>query len=40
MSFSSLIAAIVAAVLSFVPLTASAQSDSEWKAVEQALSPL
>lgn len=37
MSFSSLIAAIVAAVLSFVPLTASAQSDSEWKAVEQAL---
>jgi len=37
MSFSSLIAAIVAAVLSFVPLTARAQSDSEWKAVEQAL---
>src|SRR5437660_3716539 len=37
MSFSSLIAAIVAAVLSFVPLTARAQSDADWKAVEQAL---
>src|SRR5262245_49572458 len=37
MSLVRAIAVIVAAVLSFIPLTASAQSDTEWKAVEQAL---
>src|SRR5215471_17379937 len=38
MSCSGLIVVvIVAAVLGFIPLTATAQSDTEWKAVEQAL---
>src|SRR5262249_16076620 len=37
MRFPSVIAVVVAAVLSFIPLTATAQSDTEWKGVEQAL---
>jgi len=37
MRFSNLIALIIAALFSFIPLAATAQSDSEWKAVEQAL---
>src|SRR5262245_51114197 len=37
MSLVRAIAVIAAAVLGFIPLTATAQSDTEWKAVEQAL---
>lgn len=37
MSFASLRSVVIIAVLVFVPLTASGQSDSDWKPVEQAL---
>ena len=37
MSFSSLLAVMIVAVLGVIPWTATAQSDTEWKAVEQAL---